>query len=192
MSASLPGWLAPLGLVVGFGALAYWFSRGAGPAKETDVPTTSAGGVAGVGWLTEPDVVLTEWITDTADQLSAALAADGGPALTLLITSGKRSALAQAQAIRWRIDHGDDQAALEKLYRAHAGVIREIYPLLIAGDLEAAAEVLERDPISAHQRGEAADLHRPDDPAEGARIKAAGAAADVRVLDEGNVLHLGA
>ena len=192
MSASLPGWLAPVGLVLGFGALAYWFTRGTGPAKETDVPTTSSGGGPGVGWLTEPDVILTEWITDTADRLSAALAADGGPALTLLITSGKRSALDQAEAIRWRIDHGDDQAALEKLYRAHAGVIREIYPLLASGDLEAAAEVLEREPISAHQRGEAADLHRSDDAAEVARIKAAGAKAGIRVLDEGNVLHLGA
>lgn len=190
MSASLPGWLAPLGLVVGFGALAYWFTRGAGPAKETDVPTTSTG--AGVGWLTETDVVLTDWIVDAADRISAALASDGGPALTLLITSGKRSARAQAQAIRWRMDHGDDLAALEKLYRSHVDVIRAVYPLLSSGDIDGAAAILEREPISAHQRGEAADLHRSDDPSEVARIKAAGAAAGVRVLDEGNVLHLGA
>lgn len=192
MSASLPGWLAPVGLVLGFGALAYWFSRGAGPAKETDVPTTSSAGAAGVGWLTEPDVILTEWIADTADRLSAALASDGGPSLTLLITSGKRSAASQAAAMRSLITRqGYDMPKMQGLYRSSADLVARLYPLLAAGDLDAAAAILEEEPISSHQRGEAADVHRDSD-AMAARVAAAGKAAGVRVLDEGHVLHIGA
>ena len=145
----------------------------------------------GVGWVAEEDVILTSWITDAADRLAAALASDGQESITLLLTSGKRTARSQAAAIKYLMGRGRDLAALESLYRAHADVIREIYPLLVAGDLDGAAAVLEEQPVSAHQRGEAADIRRTDD-AQAARVMAAASAAGLRVLDEGDVLHLGA
>lgn len=145
----------------------------------------------GVGWVAEEDVVLTDWITDAADRLAAALASDGQESITLLLTSGKRSARSQASAIKYLMGRGRDLAALEALYRAHADVIRQIYPLLLDGDLDGAATILEERPVSAHQRGEAADIRRTDD-GQAARVMAAAKMAGLRVLDEGDVLHLGA
>lgn len=192
MSGSqLPGGALVLLGALGVGAVAWWFTRRAGePVQGGGMGSEPAG--PGVGWLTESDVVLTEWIADAMDRLSAALLADGGPSITLLVTSGKRSATSQAAAMRSLITRqGYTVEKMQGLYRGRADLVARLYPLLAAGDLDAAAAILEEEPISSHQAGEAADVHRDSD-AMAARVAAAGKAAGVRVLDEGHVLHLGA
>lgn len=154
---------------------------------------------AGRGWASEPDVTLSSWAEMALDAVRAELPA--GAEWDLLVTSGTRSAAEQAAAMKWRIDrHGVEATA--SLYGDKETALA-VCKLIAAGDMSGAAALLERSPLSAHQKEKAADISYtrygsgaeiPADKREARRteiVRAAGRAAIPVAEKEKDVIHLG-
>lgn len=73
----------------------------------------------------------------------------------LLVTSGRRSAEAQADAMISKVNRGED---ITKLYRSNTALIHQL--LSLPRTVSAWAPVLAQNPVSDHQRGRAVDIRR--------------------------------
>jgi hypothetical protein len=118
--------------------------------------------------------------------------------LDLVVTSGTRSPLRQAEAMRSKIDGGSTLADLLALYGDDDQVV-ELWPFLLSGDLHGAAEVIERHVqegrylsrhIGAGGDSWAVDLRIPEQAADRARVIEAAREMGVRVVDEGDHIHI--
>lgn len=196
---------------VGATALAAWLARdklvpASAPAsggEDNAVTTSPQPDPAAIRYRYESDVEFTPWILDTAERLSAVFPG-------FLMTSGYRSPRSQALAMDWlRTKGGYDRAQFLALYGASDEVINAIYDALVAGDIDGATAILSKNPISAHMRGEAFDVHRGPgalpagstaeqqsaaDAQYAAAFIAAAKGAGIRAIDEGKgrALHVGA
>ena len=106
--------------------------------------------------LTEKTPGLLEGLTPATRAAAlrwAELAAAEG--LTLTLTSGRRSAVQQAKAMLAKVARGED---LYRLYRSAGDTLDRLFAA--PRDIDAWAWVLDDEPISAHQEGEAVDARR--------------------------------
>ena len=147
-------------------------------------------------WRTRKGVRLAPASENWLDAMTKATGVD------VEVTSGVRSPLGQAHAMRSKIKGGASEQDLLDLYGDDRQVM-ELYPLLIADDLPAAAEVIERH--MSEGRYLSRHIARPSDPdswaldidldpgpsgSELLEIIAYAKSTGVRPVNEGNHLHL--
>lgn len=152
-------------------------------------PSTSTVSTEKVGWTAESDVVLTDAMVRKANEIREYMGFD------FLVTSGLRTVRAQAQAMAWRIEKGDDEKALLDLYSAPDAYISAIYAAYPDIDAMAAQvqQCVDDGYVLSNHMGDgvtrfAMDVHREEalvTPFMEAVKKAGG-----KPVDEKNVLHM--
>lgn len=141
---------------------------------------------------TGPSVEIPDNAADFLDALAERCGFD------LVVTSGTRTTRAQARAMIKKVKNGDSLADLLALYGDDAQ-IEALWPFLAVGDEEGAAAVIEEHIergryLSRHLATSAdswaLDIDDPKDPRERAQLIATAKDLGVRVLDEGNHIHI--
>lgn len=174
-----------VGVLLGLGLLAGWAAS-----------TAVTGGVRVISskrWRTARAGVQ---IPDAAAAYLDLLAEQTG--LDLVVTSGTRTAAQQVRAMRTKITQGATLKDLLDLY-ADDEQVEELWPSLLAGDMETAAEILEENMargrylsrhLSTGADSWALDIDDPKDPTERARLIEVAKALGGKALDEGNHIHI--